>query len=478
MDTKIHNKYEARIDNWKNKAKEKGAKLRALNKRFTEMKDSRDLNRANWRKERELREAAKAEVRALRKELKLKHHSYDLDSVAICLEVKRAGNVSLRSWRSMLLTMCLVFEINFKVPCINTLRNWEHKHGYYRLTKQGDTSADYAIIIDESFNIGGQSLLLVLGINLSVYHFDSSLRMSDIEVLAMEVKPSWKADDISAVITKIQKRGYRLVYCCSDGGNNIVKSMKDSNIPRVYDCTHALSLLIKKEYEEQEIFKKFLKAYALLNRKNYMGQDTLICPPKLRGKSRFLNIYPIAEWAERSLKILDTLSKKKRTLDEKRVYKKLLWLNKYKALIAELIALSKLLKAVFKILKNEGLNEASIKSVKAIVSLSQAPLFMREGICNYLEAQQVLLTDYETMICCSDIIESYFGKFKYNQTRNPNKGITVGCLDLVNYGQKINRNELKTAMESAKIVDLKNWREENKLKSFNNRRKELTKKWG
>ena len=133
-----------------------------------------------------------------------------------------------------------------------------------------------------------------------------------------------------------------------------------------------------------------------------------------------------------------------------------------------------------KVLKNEGLNEASIKSVKAIVSLSQAPLFIRAGIRNYLEAQKIvlLLTGYKTMICCSDIIESYFGKFKYNQKRNSDKGITIGCLDLVNYGQEINKSELKKAMESTKIVDLKKWQKENKLKSFNNRRKELRKKWG
>ena len=313
---------------------------------------------------------------------------------------------------------------------------------------------------------------------MSLYKFGSSLQMSDIEVLALEVKKSWTAVDISAVIAGIKKRGYRLVYCCSDGGNNIVRAMKDSSLLRIYDCTHALSLLIKKEYAEQEKFKSFLKEYALLNRKNYMGQDAMICPPKLRGKSRFLNIYPIAEWAERTIKYVDTLSNKEQTQDEERIYKKLIWLNNYKDLIGELIEVSKLLKAVFKILKNEGLSEVSIKATQEIISFSKAPLFMRKGIRNYLKEQQVHLTKDEVMICCSDIIESYFGKFKYTQTRNPNKGITIGCLDIVNYGQKVERNELKKAMESTKIVDLKNWRKKNKLESFNNLRKELIKKWG
>ena len=175
---------------------------------------------------------------------------------------------------------------------------------------------------------------------------------------------------------------------------------------------------------------------------------------------------------------MDTLSKKEQTQDEKRVYEKLIWLNNYRDLIAELIEVSKLLKAVFKILKNEGLSEKSIKATQEIISFSKAPLFMRKGIRTYLKEQQVHLTKDEVMVCCSDIIESYFGKFKYAQKRNPNKGITIGCLDIINYGQKVERNELKKAMESTKIVDLKKWRKKNKLESFNNRRKKLTKKWG
>jgi len=89
-----------------------------------------------------------------------------------------------------------------------------------------------------------------------------------------------------------------------------------------------------------------------------------------------------------------------------------------------------------------------------------------------------LLTDYEGVICCSDIIESIFGKFKNNQKRNPEKGITIGCLDLVNYGQKIDKLTLRKAMEETKIIDLKKWRDENNLQSFNNKRSKLVKKWG
>lgn len=479
MTAKIHKKCKGQSNTWKDKAKTRGAELRAKNKRIKELIKSRDLHKLKWQKERQLREADKKALQNFQKKSQnLKYHSYNLESVAICMAVKHSGNMSLRCCRSMLLTMCFLFNINFKVPCINTLRNWEHKNGYYRLKKRGDSTVDYVVIVDESFSIGHQSLLLVLGINMSVYNFGSSLQMSDVEVLAMEVKKSWKSADISKVITGIRNRGYSLLYCCSDGANNLVRAMKDSDLCRIYDCTHALSLLIKKEYEKKEVFKNFLKEYALLNRKNYMGQDSMICPPKLRGKARFLNIYPIAEWAERTLKYSTILSNKTRTKEEERIYQKLIWLDKYSILINELIEVSKLLKSVFKILKKEGLVKASIKATEELVSFSKAPLFIRVGIRSYLKEQQIHLKKYGRMICCSDIIESYFGKFKYNQTKNPNKGITIGCLDIVNYGEEIEIHELKKAMEGTRIVDLKKWRKENKLKAFNNQKKELFKKWG
>ena len=112
MSTKIHNKYEARLDNWKNKAKERGAELRSKTKRIKELEQSRDLHKSKWHKERLLRKEDKASLEQLQKEvIKLKYHSYDLESVSICLALKHSENMSLRSCRSMLVTMLSLIHI-------------------------------------------------------------------------------------------------------------------------------------------------------------------------------------------------------------------------------------------------------------------------------------------------------------------------------------------------------------------------------
>jgi len=474
MEDKIKKNFLKRLDNWKNKAKEKGAEVRGLRKKVKVLEKSRDLWKEKWKEERALRLALEKEGgRDVGKGTKVKNHSYDLETIAVCLAVKQGNTISLRSCRGVILTLCLALGLSLKIPSANTIRNWNLKHAYSNLRTKGDGTTPYAIIVDESFSTGSQSLLLVLGVKLREYDFNKSLCFKDVEVLGISVNNSWKANDISRVIKGIEARGYRIAYGCGDGANNITKSLKDSKITRIYDCTHAFALLVKKEYEQAEAFKVFLGQYALLNRQNYMGQDEAICPPKLKGKSRFLNIYAVAEWAEKHLAMVGELEAKDRNQTQERIYQKLVWLKNHRDLITELSGLSRLLKQVFGVLKNGGLSMQTIAIVEKLVSESQAPLFIRVGIRQYLEDNKPLLSIHKQVICCSDIIESCFGKFKYEQSRNPNKGITVGCLKIANYRNKQGRQDLKKAMEQTRIVDLKDWKLKNKLQSFKERKEEL-----
>ncbi|MDX1902916.1 MAG: hypothetical protein SFU27_02060 [Thermonemataceae bacterium] len=479
MSTKITKKQKTQLSSWKNKAKKRGQELRAMRKRLQELEESRDYYKTKLKAE---KEKSKRYETALKNSEDIsepvKNHSYNLQAIFFCLALKMSGVMSLRCCRSALITFYLHFNIPGKVPCINTIRIWEQKTGYNGLQEKGNEADDYMLIIDESFNIGKQSMLIVLAVNLKTYKFGKSLAHQDVKVVSLNVKPSWKAEDIAKVVEDVERKSYRVKYVCSDGGNNIVKAFENNKIKRVYDCTHALCLLLKKRYKDDSKFISFQKKYTLMNRQNYMGQDRIICPQKLKGKCRFLNIYPIAEWAEKHLNYLQQIEKKKRNAEEQRLYTKLLWLREYQDLVKELVQVSAVLKGVFEILKTEGLDDEQVNLVTKKMELMACPMFLREGILVYLEQNNIKIEGHSRLICCSDIIESFFGKFKYNQKRSPEKGVTIGCLDLVNYGQKIDKTIIKKAMEETKIIDLELWRDKNKLESFNNKRRKLFKKWG
>jgi hypothetical protein len=78
--------------------------------------------------------------------------------------------------------------------------------------------------------------------------------------------------------------------------------------------------------------------------------------------------------------------------------------------------------------------------------------------CEYLRQILDLLPNEEKIICCSDIIESFFGKFKYRKT-NSAKGISEDLLAMPLFDDKLNAAMMKKALEEFTLNDIKEWGE-------------------
>ena len=448
---KVQQKLENRLLSWKDKAVSRNHQINSLKKRLAETQESRDNWKSKYKSEQILRKHSEAMLKNnnLINEYSesVKYHHYDLFLINLCLQIKQAGNLSLRSCQAVLLVIMNIFGLPFKVPCINTIRNWEHKQGYYRLALQDDGESEYVLIIDESYFIGQQTLLLILGVNLSEYEFGHSIGFQDVDLLGLAAGPAWTGERIGVEIQKIVDRNYQISYCCSDGANNISKALTICDLKRVPDCTHYLSKVVEREYKNTEIYKSFIEKYALTNRQNYMSKDSEICPPKLKGNSRFLNLYSFSNWAKQNLNLVGQLANLQRTEKQERIYGKLKWLLDYKDFINQLSKIGALMKIIFEELKANGISQSSIKKVQKIIRDKSIPRFFSKGVEQYLGLASIHLKENEEMICCSDIIESHFGKFKNKQRQNPEKSITIDCLTIANYGKPMNKQELKQAME-------------------------------
>ena len=68
-------------------------------------------------------------------------------------------------------------------------------------------------------------------------------------------------------------------------------------------------------------------------------------------------------------------------------------------------------------------------------------------------------------LCCSDIIESTFGRYKQTIAKN-NKNITELVLALAGLGKKFTPPQIKKAMEDVKIKDIQRWKKENTTRSL------------
>jgi len=71
---------------------------------------------------------------------------------------------------------------------------------------------------------------------------------------------------------------------------------------------------------------------------------------------------------------------------------------------------------------------------------------------NLSEKSEFLQEDY--LHCSSDIIESYFGKFKCKINPNARSGLTEFIFTIANFSQDFSVEETKKALESVTYKDL------------------------
>jgi hypothetical protein len=76
----------------------------------------------------------------------------------------------------------------------------------------------------------------------------------------------------------------------------------------------------------------------------------------------------------------------------------------------------------------------------------------------------ILQQENSRFICCSDIIESYFGKFK--QKINGTDSITDTVLTMCIWGKEMSLEEIEKAFESVKLKDIKVWKKGNTTPSI------------
>jgi len=366
----------------------------------------------------------------------------------------------------------LNLELSF--PSRNTIQNWEKKLGCYRIEKAGKKGEEWVLILDESISIGQQKILLILGVEKHNYIFDSSLSFEKVEVLYMGIGKSWKGEAIFNQISKIKERNFSIAYSVSDNGTNLIKGLKMSQLDRIEDCTHAIGNILKRQYNKKEEFLEFSKQCGILKRQVMNSKNALIMPPTQRVKGRFLNLQSLSDWAYKMLLLLE---KGDAILSDEQ-QEKLEWLKNYRTLILEIYEVCKTMNQLFKILKNKGLSNQSSQECKTILNNSKAANFFKTGVLAYLEKNLGILTDDKPVICCSDIIESYFGKYKNQLAKTGAQLITDSCLCIANFNEKFDEKEIKEAMEKIKIVDLKNWRQENLPSSLLQQKRELLKNVG
>ena len=190
-------------------------------------------------------------------------------------------------------------------------------------------------------------------------------------------------------------------------------------------------------------------------------------PPNQRAKSRFLNIDIISSWGMKALKALES-----RTISvEER--EKLLWVKEKQSLIEEMNNIIDAVKQISILLKTNGLSKKTKRQSSFILKqykTGKMKIF-REHMIKYLEYNiQNAQKRGEHLLCSSDVIESTFGRYKNEISKNPMSGITDLALIIPALTINLSSEEIKSAIDYSTVKQLRQWNKENLCDSLSVKR--------
>ena len=87
-----------------------------------------------------------------------------------------------------------------------------------------------------------------------------------------------------------------------------------------------------------------------------------------------------------------------------------------------------------------------------LVDQSQSTPYFKQEVKHYLQTNLKQELGEKSLICTSDIIESFFGKYKNGIGQNLQNGITASCLNITNYGKKLSCQEILIALNKTKVI--------------------------
>lgn len=363
----------------------------------------------------------------------------------------------------------MTFGLIDHVPSYNTIDNWVRKCGLDEIKHTPDVlkDIDYAAILDECMMIGSEKLLPVLAVPAE--HQGRPLRPEDVKVIGLHVKSSWNAKTVSEVLkADVETVKKSPEYVITDNGSTMHKGVEISGYTWHRDISHTLAMYMERTYKNDVEFVEFYKKMAIGVKQFCMKKVAYLQPPSQRTKARFMNISFSIDWADKMLQLFPKFSEY-----ERKVFS---YIPQYASFINEIKEMVSCIQFIETEMKYHGLSKKSISICKrhVITSIMRGNNRMRkvgQEILAYLSKEELLLKDDKVINNSSDIIESFFGTFKYKQSPNKLNGVTALALHLpvilAFNGDYVSENyNIKKRLCRTKIKDINLWKNENLLENL------------
>lgn len=349
------------------------------------------------------------------------------------------------------------------VPCHTTIRSWLKKMGLDIIKNKGKNIDEaYAIIMDASISVNDQQLLLALKVPAD--HTGKALTHNDEEVVGLAVSNSWTADKVKEFCDEVTTElSHAPEYYITDNGSNLKKAIEALGAPHHRDISHTLAMFLKHTYEKDAEFIEFKQ---LVGKTKHLASSSVayLMPPKQRAIARFMNLYPIIDWAK---KIQQNYHK---FPEQERYHYS--FIIRHSSLVDELDEVLTTYTDIMKICKQEGLSIDTSNRCKQLINQrflmgSERQRMLKACVLEYLDKEAKLLSkEHPVHNITSDLIESEFGIFKESLPSNKINGFTISVLYIpirAKLGTLANADniDVKKIMERTTVNEVKLWKKEN-----------------
>jgi len=370
---------------------------------------------------------------------------------------------SFRSLSKVFVAFNLYLDIERSTPSFSTAMLWVKKIGYNQLQLPKEKADDWIIIVDESIGIGQEKVLVVLGIRRSNIDFTRPLKLQDMKPITVKSKENWTGQDIADELKIVKEQLGTVIYAVTDACSSLKKGLREAGINHVYDITHAIAIALERLYKDDSNFKNYIHLAGQMRFKLCCSKHAHLIPPNQRSKSRFLNIDTISKWGMKALQALDSndISQEERG--------QLQWVKEKASFIIEMDHLMSIIEDISVLLKKEGLSkQTKSKCVSILKNCKNGKLKQfKEYILNYLkENMKQISKRKEKILCCSDIIESTFGRYKNELSKNPMSGITDLVLIIPAFTSDITVGAVNAAIDNCSVKDIEEWKRNNLCNSL------------
>jgi hypothetical protein len=407
-----------------------------------------------------------ADVRGADLEVHVARQQFPLGVMASSLGLVLRAGTRLRRVATELAMNFRWWGVEARAASYYSVRLWLLRLGLYQLHRPKEQADDWMWIVDHTLQMGDRKCLIIVGIRQSAWDAENRvLRHEDVDLI-----------DLGPVTESNGKVVYRQLKAAmaktgvpraiiSDKGGDLHSGIKQfrkrhRGTAWLYDIKHKTACLLKGALDRDPSWQKFTTKVHRFKQQVAQTSLAALAPPQQRSKSRYMNVDVLVEWAERSLRLLDSRKAVNAAgLKRAQVEAKLGWLRKYSPQVRRWAEMLAVVGTTEHYVRHEGVHADATEELATALAKPTTPAAkrLRKQLLEFIQEQSRQARGDERLLGSSEVLESIIGKFKNLAGERGQHGLTGMVLSIGALVGKQAVGTVQTAMTTITNQQVWDW---------------------